>query len=159
MFWVSLGRNGTILCHLALPNSQKYDCVRSAIPVRVLAPELPPSSEYAGPWAGPNWATLHTQFVPGGAQGAGPGFPCQNEVLINWPSGLPHPQRWLDIILGALWGGSGGWGRGSRKSLNFGREKLDSMRGAQGAWFAAGPFLSLLCQLQRWHWEHLKFDK
>ena len=31
--------------------------------------------------------------------------------------------------------GSGGRERGSRKSLNFGREKLDSMRGAQGAWF------------------------
>ena len=26
-------------------------------------------------------------------------------------------------------------GRGSRKSLNFGWEKLNSMRGAQGAWF------------------------
>jgi len=28
--------------------------VRSAIPVRVLAPKLPPTSEYAGPQAGPN---------------------------------------------------------------------------------------------------------
>jgi len=27
------------------------------------------------------------------------------------------------------------WGRGSRKPLNFGGDKLDSMRGAQGAWF------------------------
>jgi len=28
-----------------------------------------------------------------------------------------------------------GAGRGSRKSLSFGRKKLDFMRGAQGAWF------------------------
>jgi hypothetical protein len=28
--------------------------VRSAIPVRVLAPKLPPTSKYAGPQAGPN---------------------------------------------------------------------------------------------------------
>jgi hypothetical protein len=28
-----------------------------------------------------------------------------------------------------------GAGAGSRKLLNFGHEKLDSMRGAQGAWF------------------------
>ena len=88
--------------------------------MRVLAPKLPPTSEYAGPQAGPNWATLHTQFVPGGAQGAGPGFPCQNGVLRKWPRGLPHPRWWLDIIFGS--GGPGGQGRGSRKSLNFGRK-------------------------------------
>jgi len=93
-----------------------------AIPVRVLAPKLPPNSKYARSQSGPNWATLHTQFVPGGVQGAGPGFPCQNWVLRKWPRGLPHPQHWMDIIFVALWGGSGGWGRGSIFDPNFGRE-------------------------------------
>jgi len=31
--------------------------------------------------------------------------------------------------------GVGGAGTGVRKSLKFVREKLDSMQGAQGAWF------------------------
>ena len=96
---VELKRYSSVRCRCGNLHALLF---RSTMPVRFLAPKLPPSSECAGPQAEPNCSTFHTQLVPGGAQGAGPGFPCQNGVLRKWPCGLPHPQRWLDIILKAL---------------------------------------------------------
>eukprot|EP00983_Pelagomonas_calceolata_P068569 1149975-Pelagomonas_calceolata.AAC.7 len=72
----------------------------------------------SGPLSRPILATLHTQFVPRGAQGVGPEIkqnPCQNGVSRKLPPGLPDQQRCLGTLSGAHSGGSGGLGRGSRK--------------------------------------------
>jgi len=43
-----------------------------------------------------------------------------------WPRGLPHPQRWLDKIFGALRGGSGGrgGGPGNNRSILAGKSSI-----------------------------------
>jgi len=48
---------------------------------------------------------------------------------------LASPITMIGNNILSIMRGVRGAGRGSRKSLSFGRKKLDFMRGAQGAWF------------------------
>jgi len=64
----------------------------------------------------------------------------QAKSLPKWGplKGPPRLASATTIVGQGIWSimkGVLGLGRGSRKSLNFGRENLDSMGGPQDAWF------------------------